>query len=59
MSNANHDGETKLTFWIDTKTVEEFDKILTEYGYKSRAEWLRAQLRVEIDDYRKLKASQK
>ena len=51
MSNATHDNQTKLQFWIDNELLEKLDKIITHYGYTSRTEWLREQIRVEIKDF--------
>lgn len=50
-SDNQHTGLQQLTFWVDPKQVEKLDKILDAYGYTSRAEWFREQLRVEIQQF--------
>ena len=51
MSNATHDNQTKLQFWIDDDLLTKLDEIIAHYGYASRSEWLREQIRVEIKDF--------
>ena len=61
-SDANHTNLTQLTFWVNPDQVKQLDAILDAYGYTSRAEWFREQLRVEIQQYNeaeKEKASRK
>ena len=48
MSDKNHTGEIKITFWLDQKTTTEFDKAIKDNKYKNRAEWFRERVRQEI-----------
>ena len=49
MSDKNHTGEIKLTFWLDLKITAELDDAIETLGYKNRAEWFREQARVLIE----------
>jgi len=55
MSNANHEGQTKVMVWVDDNLVKDLDKMLSEYGYNSRSEYLRSQIIVDVQDYKKSK----
>jgi metal-responsive CopG/Arc/MetJ family transcriptional regulator len=48
MSDKNHTGEIKITFWLDQKTAAEFDTAIEANKYKNRAEWFRERVRQEI-----------
>lgn len=55
MSNANHEGQTKVMVWVDDNLVKDLDKMISEYGYNSRSEYLRSQIIVDVQDYKKSK----
>ena len=59
-SDNAHTGLQQLTFWVDPEQVKKLDIIISDYGYTSRAEWFREQLREEIKQYNEAeKASRK
>lgn len=48
MSNATHDNQTKLQFWLDNDLLKQLDELLDKYGYTSRSEWFRDMVRQEL-----------
>jgi metal-responsive CopG/Arc/MetJ family transcriptional regulator len=55
MSGKNHTGETKVIFNLDKKLAAELDEMLLDYGYNNRSEYLRSQIIVDVQDYKKSK----
>lgn len=45
MSNAKHDGQKILQFWIDEEDVKSFDESIGRMHYANRADWFRSMMR--------------
>ncbi len=45
--------ETQILFRVPKKTLDELDKAISTQGFKTRNEWLRAQIRIFLEDTRR------
>ena len=44
----DHEGQAKLTVWINREELEALDKHIREQNYISRAEWIRSRVRMAL-----------